>query len=322
MNLNVDLPWDILKMRLTNYDLDEDEYVPRGMLSKQYPKGKYSSWVELDRGYRAPSHNAVDTLENGIYCFRIHRDQLTVKQEKLYSDELYELNDSIAELICNEYEKFIEAKEKYQKLRLAHRRGIFLHGSQGCGKTATFQRVVQHSIKHGGISFQMDVNPELFSAGLKMFRSIEPDRTAVCLMEDIDALIEKFGEASILSLLDGEAQIDGVFNLASSNYPEKLDKRLINRPRRFDRVIRVDKPNDSIRKQYIETKLALLGEVNEERVIQIIEATKGLSFSALTEFIISTEIMDIPLEEATQIIRKLEKNKPSSTEDKGRMGFD
>lgn len=308
-------------MHLRDYDIDEDEYVPRGTLNRQYPKGKFNSWVELDRGYQVPSHNTREQLEPGVFCFRIHREQICLKKENLFTDELYEFKDSIAELICNEYKKFAASRDQYLALKLSHRRGIFMYGAQGCGKTSVVHRIIHHAVDSGAIALQMDVNPELFTAGLRMIRGVEPERPIVCFMEDIDALIEKFGEASLLSLLDGESQVNGVFNIATSNYPEKLDRRLVNRPRRFDRVIRVEKPSQDLRRQYLQKKLELLGQVDEAKIEALLEASDGLSFSALTELVISTEIMDIPLEEAKVIVRKVEKNKHSSTDEKGKMGF-
>ena len=59
-----------------------------------------------------------------------------------------------------------------------------------------------------------------------MLRSIEPDTQIVCLFEDIDAYIGTYGEEEILSLLDGETQINKVLNVATTNYPRKLDQRI------------------------------------------------------------------------------------------------
>jgi ATP-dependent 26S proteasome regulatory subunit len=53
-----------------------------------------------------------------------------------------------------------------------------------------------------------------------------------------------------LSVLDGENQVDKVLNIATTNYPEKLDRRLVGRPRRFDRLIYIDMPNHVVRREY------------------------------------------------------------------------
>ena len=42
-----------------------------------------------------------------------------------------------------------------------------------------------------------------------------------------------------------------------TNYPEKLDKRVKSRPRRFDRVVKINNPNKEMRKKFFEIKLIL-----------------------------------------------------------------
>ena len=58
--------WKFKNMQLKDYDLEEDDYVPRGALNRQYPKGKFNSWVEIDRGVHAPYHNTRQKLEPGV----------------------------------------------------------------------------------------------------------------------------------------------------------------------------------------------------------------------------------------------------------------
>ncbi len=41
----------------------------------------------------------------------------------------------------------------------------------------------------------------------------------VCIFEDIDAIVQEHGEDELLALLDGEARIDYVLNVATTNYP-------------------------------------------------------------------------------------------------------
>jgi len=45
--------------------------------------------------------------------------------------------------------------------------------------------------------------------------------------------------------------VDKALNIASTNYPEKLDRRIISRPRRFDRILRIDAPDARVREAYL-----------------------------------------------------------------------
>src|SRR5262249_23195198 len=83
---------------------------------------------------------------------------------------------------------------------------------------------------------------QVFNRCVALFRQVEPDRPIVCVFEDIDAIIAVYGDSDLLQWLDGNQQVDRAGNLASTNYPEKLDRRIIARPRRFDRILRIATP--------------------------------------------------------------------------------
>ena len=43
----------------------------------------------------------------------------------------------------------------------------------------------------------------------------------ICIFEDIDAIIQNYGDCVLLQWLDGHHQVDRVINLATTNYPER-----------------------------------------------------------------------------------------------------
>jgi SpoVK/Ycf46/Vps4 family AAA+-type ATPase len=87
----------------------------------------------------------------------------------------------------------------------------------------------------------------------------------VVILEDIDSIAgESRSQTSrLLNILDGVKQIENVVYIATTNYPEKLEERITNRPSRFDRRYRVELPNEEIREAYIKHKL------NDEDLAQI-----------------------------------------------------
>jgi hypothetical protein len=84
---------------------------------------------------------------------------------------------------------------------------------------------------------------------LQMLRAVEPERQVVGILEDVDALIERYGESEYLSLLDGEAQVDNVVYVATTNYPERLDARIVDRPSRFDTIRYIGMPSAGARRR-------------------------------------------------------------------------
>ena len=63
------------------------------------------------------------------------------------------------------------------------------------------------------------------------------------------------GDSELLQWLDGSHQINKVINIATTNYPERLDRRIVSRPRRFDRIIKIEAPAARIRETYLAKKL-------------------------------------------------------------------
>src|SRR5256885_610168 len=79
---------------------------------------------------------------------------------------------------------------------------------------------------------------------------LEPARPVICLFEDIDAIIEVHGDSEFFLKLAASPEINTVINIATTNYPERLDRRIVSRPRRFDRIIKIEVPTAPIRETY------------------------------------------------------------------------
>jgi SpoVK/Ycf46/Vps4 family AAA+-type ATPase len=153
--------------------------------------------------------------------------------------------------------------------------------------------------------------PAWFQETLARLRQVEPDRPVVCIFEDIDAIIRQCGDSQLLQLLDGNAQINKVVNLASTNYPERLDRRIIARPRRFDRLIKIGPPEARLREAYFARKLP---ELTPAQLDHWVELSNGLLFAALAELVISVECLGHDLQSAAATLHQLDRHTPSSDE--------
>jgi SpoVK/Ycf46/Vps4 family AAA+-type ATPase len=94
----------------------------------------------------------------------------------------------------------------------------------------------------------------------------------------------------LLQLLDGNTQFDNVVTIATTNYPQILEKRFTCRPSRFNLVIEYKKPNDEVRRSYITMKLKDAGfDVESTKVKKDIERlvgkTEGYTFDFVKEVI-------------------------------------
>ncbi len=133
----------------------------------------------------------------------------------------------------------------------------------------------------------------------------------VCVFEDIDALIKAYGDSELLQWLDGNHQVDKAINLATTNYPETLDRRIISRPRRFDRILRIDAPDARLRHAYFLRKLPELSAVERDRWVEV---SDGLPFAALAELIISVCCLGNDLDRSAALLQELDSHNPSSAE--------
>jgi SpoVK/Ycf46/Vps4 family AAA+-type ATPase len=133
----------------------------------------------------------------------------------------------------------------------------------------------------------------------------------VCVFEDIDAIIEHFGDSDLLQWLDGNHQVSKAINLATTNYPEKLDRRIVSRPRRFDRIFRIDAPDARLRAAYFTRKMP--EQLPEDRA-RWVELSEGLQFAALAELVISVKCLGTDLEQTVQLLKEMDTNTPSSEE--------
>src|SRR5947209_4779561 len=264
------------------------------------------------------THRVLPAGAYGCSLNQYGEPQFVVKD--LQVDDLIDFADSLPSQILREIDNFWSLGEKFRRYGYLHRRGYLLYGPQGSGKSSVVHQVVHRIIKAGHVAVFCE-HPGLLTRAMEVFRKIEPDRPVVCLFEDIDAIIETHGDSELLQWLDGSHQINKVINIATTNYPERLDRRIVSRPRRFDRIIKIEAPTTTIRETYLSRKLPELAANGQ--LEHWLTVTEGLSFAALAELVISVACLGNTLEETVNVLRMLDDQQPTSKEfDRpGNMGF-
>ncbi len=275
-------------------------------------QNKLTQWaITGEKVYQAVS-TTTKALPPGVYSVtRDNMGHLLYVNINTKVDNLMEFPDSVHDRILGEIEEFWSRAGKFADFGFLHRRGYLFYGPQGSGKTGIVNQIMARIVKAGDVVFLCQ-RPEFLIDGLLDFRKVEPSRRAVCVFEDIDAIVREYGEDRLLALLDGENQIDYVLNIATTNYPERLDKRLVARPRRFDRVEKIGMPNADVRRVYLASKLKL--DVNDDEVTAWVNGTDGLSFAALAEAVISVKCLGNDFENTLKILRTMATGKSSSSE--------
>ncbi|BAQ35279.1 AAA family ATPase [Dehalococcoides sp. THU3] len=169
---------------------------------------------------------------------------------------------------------FLNNQTKFVRLGIPGKRGILLVGEPGTGKTIICKALMS---KAKGItclttdcyslsqSFYVD---ELY----KIARELSP---SIVFIEDLDLIgksRDEFGGetatplSALLAALDGLEANYGVVTIATTNLLEQLDDALIRRPARFDRVIKLSRPDLPQRQEIINRicrKIRLSDEVRK-----------------------------------------------------------
>lgn len=252
-------------------------------------------------------------------CYRIgHSPNIGVylQSQPLRTDTLIELPDSKSEQVIAEITHFTTLRPAFTKRGLLYKRGVLLWGPPGSGKTSTLHLLMRLIVDRlGGIALLIE-HPNLAASALQLVRKIEPERQIIGIIEDIDGLVQNHGVSEYLSLLDGESQIDNVVFVATTNYPERLDKRFVDRPSRFDTVEYVGMPSAEARRVYLRHKEPDLPDAD---IAAMVDVSDGLSIAHLRELIILTQCFGRSIEDAAKRLTASKHRPPSSERPPDRM---
>lgn len=277
--------------------------IPSENLLEVQPKWMF----EPHRGYSPTNGIFCKELPPDFYDVQMHFDRIVFSPRQLSDEEVLRFPDSPTEIVIDEINQFLESREEYEAYGLTYKRGIVMYGPQGNGKSCVVKLVAKDVISRGG--YVLDFNhPQLFVMSISELRKRYPEALILCVMEDLDSIIQNCGEDDILNILDGVDKVDNVVFLATTNYPQKLGARIINRPSRFDRVIKVGLPSLESRKIYL-TDLVNRGKTKgkfSDKVIQTwAENTNGFTLAHLKEMFISLVIKGRTMTDAITVINDM-----------------
>ena len=187
--------------------------------------------------------------------------------------------------------KFSSHISLYESKNLPTSRGCLLTGPPGTGKTLTCSAIMNQVdstifyIPSEDITDRGQIS-DLYDVARKVAPSI-------VVVEDIDTLggIDRnraggdhpiLGE--FLNCLAGVESNSGVVTIATTNYPEYLDKALVDRPGRFDFRIDFGLPDEKLRKHILEKYLSTFNHKNID-LKPLVKATDGMTGAHLKEMV-------------------------------------
>lgn len=273
-------------------------------ISKQAISTSYCQWSVYPNDTYIPSGPKQDKIPAGVYKIVPTEAGPAFVKMSMVSDELIEIDDSVNVRVLASMKKFWNSRERYVERGIVYKRGLLLYGPAGSGKTSTVALLSQTLVSMGGIVIVVN-NPGIAADAVASLRRIEPERNIINIFEDVDEIIREFGEHKLLSLLDGEDQVDNVVNIATTNFPDQLGARIINRPSRFDERIEVGMPSETARQRYLK-HITKKETISGDEITRWVNDTEGFQIAHLRELAIAVFCLDQEYESVIDRLKSMQ----------------
>jgi len=245
----------------------------------------------------------VSQLPPGYYTvFNVYGDIHLAKQS-ISTNGIFTTGSPNAKIIIDDFEKFWTMEQRFRSYQMPYKRGFFLSGPPGSGKTCILKILAHSIIKRNGIVLDVRESPRDLGNALKSVRDVHPDIPILVALEDLDKYYSSIHE-NLLNIMDGMVKVDKVVFVATTNYPGEFDDSLINRPGRFDGHYQITPPGKKIRADFIREFLT-----DADRKIYPIlkwaKDTEGLPFGHIKELVVSVVVLDNDYEGTLERLRNM-----------------
>ena len=276
-----------------------------------------------------PSTKTVDELPSALYKIRNDYSRgLFLRRTNIILNNLVKINSSsIFQDLLTDIQNFWESRKEYEKRGRIYKRNVLLYSVPGMGKTSIINLLIDDVINNrNGLVLSLGEPSEIynFTEAVNYIRSTSPKKPIITVIEDIDKYVggnsEKALESELLSILDGINTFDNMVIIATTNYPELLNDRFINRPSRFSRLIEYKPLNNEARKEFLE-KINLKEDLEKINLDEWVNKTESFTTDMIKELCNCVFINNMPEKEAFKTIENLRSNKVLKCEDECTNSF-
>lgn len=267
-------------------------------------KSKYS-WVRKDNSFFITARPNVDNIPAGLYDIKVSMETgVYLEKRSAVLDELFYIPDETMPKVVKDMEKFWNSRDKYDEYGITYKRGILMYGPPGTGKSSIINLLINQVVtKYNGIVLNVE-DIDTYISMAHNIRCLEPDKPILTIIEDLDSFIMYNSVKKFLNVLDGNMQVDNVVYLATTNYLERLEDRIKNRPSRFDTRIEIGYPSAEAREYYLKKKLKE-EDLTKYPISQWVADTDKFTYSHLRELICSVVVMDNPYNEVLERLKSM-----------------
>jgi len=240
----------------------------------------------------------LSPIKNGLYKLVNTSFGVVPQKVKIGSVVRPILNEDLFARLSKEINQFIKKRDVYVNNNMEYKRGILLYGPPGNGKT-TF---IKHFLKNvKAISIICDVKSDGDLSWVVDFTQNKEywDKLKIIVLEDFDGIVPYY-RSTILNMMDGLQSVHNTIFIATTNFPDKLDIAVVNRPSRFDSFYKIDLPNKNSRRELLEMYFKNLspGELSEAARL-----TEGFTGAYFKELFIITQFENCSVFEAIEVMK-------------------
>lgn len=174
---------------------------------------------------------------------------------------------------------------------------LLFYGPAGCGKTFFAEKIAEEV----GVHFIKVVPDDIASTLVhgtqekiaEVFHSAARHAPALVFFDEFDAMVPKRssddrnyqnGEVNEFLCMLNNASEKGVYVLAATNHPERIDKAVL-RTGRIDELIYVDMPDEEARESLFRLSLSKLPAADDIDYVRLADMTKGYNCSDISYII-------------------------------------
>jgi len=207
------------------------------------------------------------------------------------------LNDGFQKKLLSDIKSFFDSEQFYRENNFKYKRGALLYGTAGTGKTSSIVYIASQ-LNVPTIFFDSTVDLDTY---VKNLIENSCNNGVIVVLEDIDG-VSTHRRTELLNFIDGVSSPDKCYFFATTNYIDRVDYAISNRPSRFDILEEVGMPNEDTRKTILSHYFK--DKIDEQKLIEVAKLTKDFTGAYIKELYILYSLNKISVEEAVSLLKK------------------